>query len=190
MNPLRLSVVLALVAAVLAPLSAQTKAPAPNKPAEATRVAYINTAAFMNENTGILKLLKSGQALEKDLQPKQAELNAVIDQIKAVSEEIKKLSAAPAPDTQLLAGKRMESQRLQKEYNTKREAAQAFAQKRMGEIQAPVQQEVGQELEEFARQRGIGLIFDVSKLGEALLVAGPGLDVTADFINFYNSRHP
>ncbi len=42
----------------------------------------------------------------------------------------------------------------------------------------------------FRQERGIDLLLDSSKLGPALLSAKPEMDLTNDFIAWFNARHP
>jgi len=42
----------------------------------------------------------------------------------------------------------------------------------------------------FARQRGVNVIFDVSKLGEVMFVVNDAVDLTRAFIADYNQRNP
>ena len=45
-------------------------------------------------------------------------------------------------------------------------------------------------LDAYAKAHEIGMLFDVAKLGNAVLAAQPELDVTADFIAEFNASHP
>ena len=50
--------------------------------------------------------------------------------------------------------------------------------------------EVGKALAAFAKEREIGILFDVAKLNEGIISAAHELDVTNEFIAYYNALHP
>ena len=45
-------------------------------------------------------------------------------------------------------------------------------------------------IKRYAKEHNIDLLLDLAKLGEAVLNAKPELDLTTDFVKFYNTRHP
>lgn len=52
-------------------------------------------------------------------------------------------------------------------------------------------QDISKALQEYAKQKGYAVIFDAAKLEDAGLIVGIGdekVDVTKDFIAFYNTR--
>jgi hypothetical protein len=57
-------------------------------------------------------------------------------------------------------------------------------------VQGPIAVEIGKELRAFAKERDLGMVLDLAKLGEAVLDAKPELDVTAEFVVYYNAKHP
>ena len=42
----------------------------------------------------------------------------------------------------------------------------------------------------FAKERDLGMVLDIAKLGDAVLDAKPELDLTGEFIGYFNARHP
>ncbi|MFZ2177410.1 MAG: hypothetical protein WAW17_25950, partial [Rhodococcus sp. (in: high G+C Gram-positive bacteria)] len=62
--------------------------------------------------------------------------------------------------------------------------------KRYQEVTAPVSADIGKALDEFARQRGFTITFDLNKLAPAILTISPTIDVTQAFIADFNSKYP
>jgi Skp family chaperone for outer membrane proteins len=177
-------------AALVAPLTAQPKTPAVVKAVEATRVAYINSSAFLDPATGIKQLVKVVQGLELEFSNTQGELSLLGEKLRTLSGELNKLNADPVTNAKLIAEKQAEGQRLQQELQTKQQAAQEAYGKRAQETQGPVATEIGKELRAFAKERDIDLLFDIAKMGDILLHAKAELDLTPEFIGYYNGKHP
>lgn len=192
-RPLVLSL---LVAALVAPLSAQTPAPATPaaKPAVAplapVSLAYVNSAAFSDQATGLKQLVRVIQSLELEFSTQQSELSLLNEKLQTLVGELRKLSADPVANAAAIAGKQAEGQQMQQSLQAKQQAAQQAYSARAQEVQTPVLAEIGKALREFSKERNIGMLFDVSKMGDAILDAKPELDLTADFIGYYNTLHP
>lgn len=179
-----------LAAALTASVSAQTAPAAPAVKAIApARVAYVNSNAFLEPATGVKQLVKVYQTLELEFSPQQSELALLQEKLRTIVGELNKLGASPGNDA-AIAAKQAEGQKLQQELQAKQQAAQEAFQKRQQELQGPVSTELGKELRIFAQARDISMLFDLAKLGDALLDAKAELDVTADFIAHYNAKHP
>jgi len=54
----------------------------------------------------------------------------------------------------------------------------------------PIMQDIGKSLEQFAVQRNITMLLDISKMASAILTLNPTADVTQAFIADYNRRNP
>ena len=190
MKSLRLLSLSFLAAALTAAASAQTAPAAPAVKAIApARVAYVNSNAFLEPATGVKQLVKVYQTLELEFSPQQSELALLQEKLRTIVGELNKLGASPGNDA-AIAAKQAEGQKLQQELQAKQQAAQEAFQKRQQELQGPVSTELGKELRTFAQARDISMLFDLAKLGDALLDAKAELDVTADFIAHYNAKHP
>lgn len=180
-------------AATPAPAAA-TPAPAAAKPApkalETARVAYVNSGAFLEPATGIKQLVTVYKNLELEFAPQQSELNLLQEKLRTIVAELKKLREAATPDAKAIEEKQNAGLAIQQELQQKQQAAQQAFQARQQELQGPVSIELGKEIRLFAQERDISMIFDLAKLGDALLDAKPELDLTADFIGYYNAKHP
>ncbi|WP_438480699.1 OmpH family outer membrane protein [Oleiharenicola lentus] len=193
--------VLSLLAAVMvAPLAAQTApaATAPVKPAAAPTVtkvapvsiAYVNSGAFGDPTTGLKQLVRVTQSLELEFSSQQSELSLLNEKLKTIVAELQKLAADQVANADAIKAKQVEGTALQQEMQGKQQAAQQAYNARAQEVQGPVLQQIGKALREFSKQRDIGILLDVAKIGEAILDAKPELDVTADFIGYYNTLNP
>jgi Skp family chaperone for outer membrane proteins len=207
----RLSVLSVLATGLTAFLSAQTTAPATSTPsarpastpaaAAATpaapitklalaRVAYVNSNAFLEPATGIKQLVTAYKNLEVEFAPQQSELSLLQEKLRTLVAELKKLQAEATPDAKAIDDKQKAGLALQQELQAKQQDAQQAFQKRQQELQGPVSVELGKEIRQFAQERDITMIFDLAKLGDALLDAKPEADLTADFIGYFNAKHP
>lgn len=179
---------LSLLAAILAvPLSAQTK-PAV-KAVEPARVAFVNSSAFLDEAKGIKQLVRAAQGLELEFSSTQSELSLLNEKLRTLVGELNKLNADPTGNAKALAEKSAAGQKLQQDIAAKQQAAQQAYNQRSQEVQAPITADIGKELRAFAKERDVSVLLDAAKLGEVLLDLKPELDLTADFISYYNDKH-
>jgi Skp family chaperone for outer membrane proteins len=166
----------------------QTTPAAPAGPVPDTKIAYINTEAFGDEKVGITRYVTAVKGLEREFQPRQTELNTMQNRIKAIADEITKLSGSSVVDPKTIQAKQDEGERLQRDLKYKKEQADADFSKRYEEVVTPISQDIGNALTQFATQRGITMIIDISKLAPAILTANKNMDVTQAFIAEYNSK--
>ena len=190
MKFLRLPFLPLLAAALTGSLPAQPKNQPVVKLVETARIAYINSSAFVDPATGIKQLVHVTQALELEFSGTQGELSLLGEKLRTLAAELNKLNADPVANAKAIADKQTEGQRLQQDLAAKQQAAQEAYNKRAQETQAPVANQIGKDLRAFAKEHDISLLFDAAKLGDALLDAKPELDLTADFIGYFNAKHP
>jgi Skp family chaperone for outer membrane proteins len=186
----RLLVLPLLATALTATVSAQTAKMPAVKAVEPSRVAYVNSNAFLEPATGIKQLVKIFQALELEFSSQQSELSLMAEKLRTISGELNKLRADPVANAKAITDKETAGLALQQDLQTKQQAAQQAYAKRQQELQGPVSAELGKELRAFAQERDVSMLFDLAKLGDALLDAKPELDLTADFIAYFNAKHP
>lgn len=196
LRPLFLSL---LAIALAAPLAAQTTsaapaatpvaAPAP-KAIEPVRLAFVNSSAFLDETAGIKQLVRAAQGLELEFSTTQSELSLLNEKLRTIVGELNKLNADAAANAAAITEKQTAGVALQQELQTKQQAAQQAYSKRSQEVQGPIATEIGKELRAFAKERDLGMVLDLAKLGEAVLDAKPELDLTAEFVVYFNTKHP
>jgi Skp family chaperone for outer membrane proteins len=173
------------------PAAPQTTPAASNAPVPDTKIAFIDTGAFGEEKVGITRFVNAMKSLEREFKPRQDELNTIQARIKAIADELNKLSAGSAVvDQKTIQAKQDEGERLQRDLKYKQDQADADFKKRYTDVVSPISQDIGKALDQFANARGITMILDISKLAPAILTVNPAMDVTQTFINEYNSTHP
>lgn len=160
------------------------------------KIAVINTLAFDDEKNGITKYVNALNALEREFQPIRNDLQTLTNRIDTLTKEYNTLvEQAGKPNSpvsqQTLQTKREEIERLQREAKFKQEDASAKYQSRYNAVVGPILQDIMKAMQEYAKQKGYALIFDAARLDEGQLILAVGdekIDVTKDFITFYNAR--
>jgi Skp family chaperone for outer membrane proteins len=195
LRPLFLSL---MAIALAAPLAAQTALAAPTpapaaaapKAIEPVRLAFVNSSAFLDETAGIKQLVRAAQGLELEFSTTQSELSLLNEKLRTIVGELNKLNADAATNAKAISEKQAAGVALQQDLQAKQQAAQQAYAKRSQEVQGPIAVEIGKELRAFAKERDLGMVLDLAKLGEAVLDAKPELDLTAEFVVYYNAKHP
>lgn len=158
-----------------------------------TKMGFIDTGAFASEKDGIKSYVAALTRMETQLKPQTQELQALQTKLVNLQNEIRKLQEAPATPGQPpvdIRAKQEEGARLQREFEFKNKEYEAQVQKLRVEILGPLDQQIGQALDDYAKQKGYVAIFDIAPLAEAGVVVAlhPDGNVTADFITFFNAR--
>ncbi len=169
-------------------------APQPTPVAKAnvpnTRIAIVDTSVFGDEKAGIKRYLNAVKNVKFEFGPKHTELNNLQSRIKALTDEITKLSGSSVVDPKSIQAKQEEVERLQRDLKYKKEQADADVEKRYKEVVGPVSTDIGKALDQFAVQNGLTMILDITKLLPAVLTVNPAVDITQAFIAEYNSKNP
>lgn len=172
--------------------SPATSQPTPAAPAAvpAAKIALVDTTVFSDEKAGIKRYLNAVKSVQQAFDAKNTELRNLNSQIKAIADEITKLSGSPVVSPESLKAKQDEGERLQRELKYKKEQADADFQKKFVEVVGPVSADIGKAMDQYASQRGFTMVLDLSKLMPALITWSPATDITAAFVADYNSTHP
>jgi Skp family chaperone for outer membrane proteins len=186
----------ALLTATVICVSAQQKPTTPAAPPAAatqttvavpdSKMAMIYSDAFLDPKTGIARFSSLLGTLNREFQPRQAELQALQTRINTLAKEIDDTQNVAAPDS--IRQKRDQLAQLNTEFKRKGEDAEAAYSKRRQEIFTPLQQDIGKALEVFAKARGITVIVDGSQV--PVVYAADSIDITRAFINEFNSKNP
>ncbi|HEX3251623.1 MAG TPA: OmpH family outer membrane protein [Pyrinomonadaceae bacterium] len=194
-----------LVAAFAVSASAQRPAgspaaqPAPTPGAQAptavalpvSKMAVIYTDMFLDPKTGIGKFNSVLTKLNNEFQNLKNEIQGMQTKAQQLEDEINKLQNAPAGtpiDQRSLQAKIDQLEQLKKDIQRKGEDAQASYNRRRQELFTPLQTEIGNALEAFAKARGINVIIDAAQV--PLLYAADSIDITRAFITDFNSKNP
>lgn len=160
------------------------------QPAAPGKIVVINSFQFADEKAGITKLVAASKALNTEFTPAQTELQTMTTRLQTISKDIQTARGNPASDAKMVQAKIDEGEKLQREIKFKQDDAKARFGRRQQTLLGPVMQAIGKALNEFAKQKGYLLIFDISKDENGLLVAvgDDKADVTKEFIAYYNAR--
>jgi Skp family chaperone for outer membrane proteins len=173
----------------------QTAAPIPGK------VVWLDSSAFGDDKQGIQKYIQAQKSLEAEVKPKADELKGIQTQLQTLSTDIENLqkqaNANPAANTAALAkqiqDKTDQGQALQRSLDFKQKDAQAYYQKRAGEVLGPIQQAIAGSLRDYAKTKGFTVILDIAVMAgdgqqqpSSILFLDPSADVTRDFITYFN----
>jgi outer membrane protein len=151
-----------------------------------SKMAMIYSDAFLDPKTGIARFNSLLSTLNREFQPRQAELQGLQTKINTLAKEIDDTQNVAAPDS--IRQKRDQLAQMNTEFKRKGEDAEAAYNKRRQEIFTPLQQDIGKALEVFAKARGITVIVDGSQV--PVVYAADSIDITRAFINEFNSKNP
>lgn len=154
------------------------------------KIGVINSYVFADEKAGITKYIAASKALSDEFLPLQNELNAISTRVQTLAKEVDGLRKVQVADKTVLEAKIEEGQKLERDFKFKSEDAKERYARRERLILGPVMEAIGKGLQDYAKQRGYTLIFDVAKDQNGLLVAigDQTVDSTKDFIAFYNAK--
>jgi Skp family chaperone for outer membrane proteins len=172
-----------------APRPAATPA-ATNAPVPDSRIALIDTSMFGDEKNGIWRYLDAAKSVQAEFKTRTDELQSIQTRLNALATEIQNLMKAPVPDQKTIQAKQQQGATLQEEGKTKKDRLDEDLSKRYEQVIAPVSSQIGAYMDQFARQRGVTMTLDASKLLPAILTAVPAVDLTQAFINEFNSKNP
>jgi len=151
-----------------------------------SKMAMIYSDAFLDPKTGIARFNSLLSTLNREFQPRQADLQNLQTRINTLTKEINDTQAVAAPET--IRQKRDQLEQANTELKRKAEDAEAAYNKRRTDIFTPLQQDIAKALEAFAKARGITVIVDGSQV--PVVYAADSIDITRAFINEFNSKNP
>jgi Skp family chaperone for outer membrane proteins len=155
-----------------------------------SRIALIDTGMFGDEKNGIYLYVDAAKKVELEFQPRTTELQNLQNRLSTLATDIQTLLKAAAVDQKTVQAKQAEGQRLQQDFTTKKERLDEDVSKRYQQVISPISNQIGAAMDQFARQRGITMTLDISKLLPAILTAVPAIDLTQAFIDDFNRNHP
>jgi outer membrane protein len=151
-----------------------------------SKMAMIYSDAFLDPKTGIARFNSLLGTLNREFQPRQAELTALQAKITTLTKEIEDTQSVADPNT--IRTKRDQLTQMNTDLKRKAEDAEQAYGKRRADIFGPLQQDIGKALEAFAKARGITVIVDGSQV--PVVYAADSIDITRAFINDFNSKNP
>ena len=165
---------------------AQPAAPAPGV-VPAGKVAIIDTEVFTDQKAGVARVIAVYNVIEREFKPRRDELQTLRTRYDAL---LKELSApAPGTDQRALGAKADEAERLKTDIERKQQDGQRNYERRWKELTDPVFADLNRSLKEYARQRDVAVVVDISKLAGAVMVVNDAVNITNAFIADYNRRN-
>jgi Skp family chaperone for outer membrane proteins len=162
------------------------------------KVGLINTLAFDMDKGGINKYVTAMNSLEAEFKKDGDDLTALAKRIEALKAEmdgIEKQASNPAANKAQLQisydTKAEEYGKLGREFKFKQDDAKVRFERRRQIVMGPVMSDIYKAMGEYAKAKGYLIILDGAKLEEAgvlLAIGDDKIDVTKDFITFYNAR--
>ena len=172
------------------PATPQTQMPAADVSVPPSRIALIDTSMFADDKKGIYRYVDAVKSIQPQFLGPSQELANLQTRINALVEDIRKLRATPQPDPRAIQAKQEEGTRLQQDWNMKKQRFDEDYSKRYQEVTGPISDQIGKAMDQFARERGITMTLDFSKLLPAMLTVVPAVDVTDTFIADFNRKNP
>ena len=163
-------------------------------PANATKIAVINTLSFGAKTGGITKYINAQNQLTNEFKVENQQLQNLATRINNLKKEIQTLQKPANPNvpvsTKTINEKALQHDNLAREYKFKEENAKAKYQTRFAAVMGPVNRDISNAMQQFAKQKGYAMILDAARLDQAglILAFDRKFDVTKEFIAFYNSR--
>ena len=151
-----------------------------------SKMAMIYSDAFLDPKTGIARYNSLAGTLQREFQPREAELQALQTKINTLTKDIESTQSVADPNA--IQQKRDQLAQMTTDFKRKGEDAQAAFTKRRQEILLPLQQDIHKALEAFAKARGITVVVDGSQV--PVIYAADNIDITKAFIAEYNSKNP
>jgi Skp family chaperone for outer membrane proteins len=162
------------------------------------RIGLVAWGPFEDPAKGIKKYATAITSLDKEFEPGRVELNGMSTRYQALQKEIQgfqdalsKQQKLPIPETEVQKKVDQLSQ-MERDIKFKQEDLKAKYQSRFNIVVGPVQEDILKALSEYATAKGFALILDGARLQESGILLGfsQKVNVTEDFITFYNARTP
>lgn len=152
------------------------------------KVAIIDTEAFGDQKLGIARLVNAFTTVDREFKPRRDQITALKTKYDAILKQLNDTKAVAQPAS--LNALADQAETLKSDIERQQQDGQRALDKRVKELTDPIYQDISTALQSFARQRGITIVFDVSKMGGVMMIVNDAVDITAPFIADYNQRNP
>lgn len=175
--------------AVVSASASLAQTAAATQPAAGLKVAVVDTGYFAEDTSGIKSYVDAIKRINTEFAPRVTELQTMGTRFTNLQKEIQTLSQASQVDVQSVERKRQELETLGTDAKRREEDLQQAIQRRRNEVLAPIMNEIGNALRQYAKDKGFDMLVDVSQDERGMfLYVDQKVDVTQDFIKFYNAR--
>ncbi|MGB8510084.1 MAG: OmpH family outer membrane protein [Pyrinomonadaceae bacterium] len=196
MKPIR-TIAAALLFAAITVVNANAQAPA-GRPAAAPaqgnvaiadgKLAIIDTRAFNDPKSGVTRLLKAFDMVDREFKPRRDEIQQLRTRYEQLLKDID--ATKGVADGKALQTKADQADTLKSDIERRQQDGQKALDKRIAELTEPIYQDISTALQTYAKSRGITVLFDASKMAGAMFIVNDTLDITDAFIAEYNQRNP
>jgi Skp family chaperone for outer membrane proteins len=163
-----------------------TNASQPSTAAAASLIAIVDSGDFTDDKTGILRVTAALRQLDAKFVTVNNELKGMQDRLTTMRSDLQK--KRQVQDANLTAQQTDQADQLELQIKRKAEDARGSYQKEMNTALTPLQADIGNALDAYAKAHGILLIIDANRV--PLIYADNSIDITKDFITEYNKTHP
>jgi Skp family chaperone for outer membrane proteins len=115
-----------------------------------SRIALIDTGMFGDEKNGIFRYVDAAKSVELEFRTRTTELQTLQNRLNTLVTEIQTLRRLSVVDQKAVQAKQAEGERLQQEFNTKKERLDEDITRRYQQVVAPVSQQIGAAMDQFA----------------------------------------
>ena len=151
-----------------------------------SKMAMIYSDAFLDSKTGIARFNSLLGTLNREFQPRQAELQGLQTRINTLTKEIEDTQSVADPNA--IRQKSEQLAQMNVDLKRKTEDAEGAYARRREELFTPLRNDIEKAIEVFAKARGITVIMDGSQM--PMLYSATNLDITRAFINDFNAKNP
>lgn len=162
-------------------------APAVQTSVADNRFAIVDSEAFAESKTGVTRLASAFEAIDREMKPKRDELQQLQTRYATLAKELS--DTKTSADQSALKAKTEQAESLQLEIKRKQEDGQNELEKRVKQLTEPIYADISNALMAYGKQRGIGVIVDISKFRGSMMVVNDQVDITDAFIADYNSKN-
>ena len=152
------------------------------------KFAIIDTEAFGDPKAGIARLVNAFQTVDREFKPRRDQITALRTKYEGIVKQINDTKGVAQPAS--LSALADQAETLKSDIERQQQDGQRALDKRVKELTDPIYQDISTALQSYAKQRGITLLFDVSKMGGVMMVVDGAVDITPAFIADYNQRNP
>ena len=142
---------------------------------------------FADSTQGIKRLVSAYQQVDGEFKGRRDELQTLKAKYDAIVKSINETQKIADPKT--IQAKADEAEALKYDIERKQQDGQKALEKRTKELTEPIFADIGNALRAYAKQRGIDMIFDVSKFTGTVMLINESVDITSAFIGEYNSKN-
>lgn len=152
------------------------------------KFAIIDTEAFGDQKTGIFRLVNAFNTVDREFKPRRDEITALKTRYDGIVKQINDTKGVAQEAS--LAALADQAETLKSDIERRQQDGQRALDKRVKELTDPIYRDISTALQSFAKQRGITVVFDISKMGGVMMVVDGAVDITPAFIADYNQRNP